>query len=201
MGWYFYPARFCRCNCRKPGVWIEKKGLLVHAWVLMPNHIHLIVSSKPGFTFSDIIRDFKKFTSGKILKTLEDARIESRKSWMTGLFTSAGKENSRNEKYQFWQQDNYPIELTNPAMMNQRLDYLHTNPVRSGLVWEPWHYRYSSACDYMNNQKGLVEFDFIWIQLENNVVGRTGTVSLVLIKRPETSFGSRRTVGHEKAGV
>jgi REP element-mobilizing transposase RayT len=63
----------------------------------MPNHIHLIVSSKPGFTFSDIIRDFKKFTSGKILKTLEDARIESRKSWMTGLFTSAGKENSRNE--------------------------------------------------------------------------------------------------------
>ncbi len=140
---------------------VEKKGLLVHAWVVMPNHIHLIVSSKPGFTLSDIIRDFKKFTSGKILKTMEVTRIESRKSWMTWLFTSPGKENSRNEKYQFWQQDNYPIELTGPTMMNQRLDYLHTNLVKSGLVWEPWHYRYSSACDYIKNQKVLVEIDFI----------------------------------------
>ena len=159
-----------------PAFSVEKKGLLVHAWVLISNHIHLIVSSKSGFTLSDISRDFKKFTSGKILKTLEVARIESRKSWMTHYPTilslplscvsrlrilNAGKENSRNEKYQFWQQDNYPIELTDPAMMNQRLDYLHTNPVRSGLVWEPWHSRYSSACDHMNNQKGLVEIDFI----------------------------------------
>ena len=95
------------------------------------------------------------------MKTLEDIRTESRKSWMTWLFTSAGKQNSRNEKYQFWQQDNHPVELTDPAMMYQRLDYLHTNPVRSGLVWEPWHYRYSSDCNYMNNQKGLIEIDFI----------------------------------------
>ena len=139
----------------------EKKGLIIHAWVLMPSHIHLIVSAKTGFVLSDILRDFKKYTAGKILKSLEDSRVESRKSWMTWLFTSAGKENSRNEKYQFWQQDNHPVELTDAAMLQQRLHYLHENPVRAGLVWEPWHYKYSSACDYMNNQKGLVEIDFI----------------------------------------
>jgi putative transposase len=80
---------------------------------------------------------------------------------MLWLFKSAGDQNSRNENYQFWQQDNHPIELNNPTLKLQRMNYLHLNPVRAGLVWEPWEYRYSSACDYMNNKKGLVEIDFI----------------------------------------
>ena len=50
---------------------IREKGLFVHAWVLMPNHLHAIVSAKEGCILSDIIRDFKKFTAGKILKELE----------------------------------------------------------------------------------------------------------------------------------
>jgi len=40
--------------------------------------------------------------------------------------------------------------------MKQRLDYLHENPVRSGLVWEPSHYKYSSAIDYYTDQHGLL---------------------------------------------
>jgi len=140
---------------------IREKGLSVHAWVLMPNHLHAILSAKDGFILSDILRDFKKYTAGKILKELEKSTFESRKSWMLWLFKSAGSQNTRNETYQFWQQDNHPIELNNPEIKVQRMNYLHQNPVRAGLVWEPWDYKYSSACDYMNNRKGLVEIDFI----------------------------------------
>jgi len=140
---------------------ITQKGLLVHAWVIMPNHLHIIVSAKDGIELSNIIRDFKKFTAGMILKAIETNPKESRKSWLLWLFKGAGAQNSRNENYQFWQQDNHPIELGNHERKQQRLHYLHQNPVRAGLVVEPWHYRYSSACDYMDNRKGLVEIDFI----------------------------------------
>ena len=140
---------------------IREKGLLVHAWVLMPNHFHGILSAAENKNLSDIIRDFKKFTAGKILKELENSEIESRKNWLLWLFKGAGTRNSRNEQYQFWQQENHPVELTNSEMIAQRKNYLHENPVKSGLVWEPWHYRYSSACDYMNDGKGLVEIEFI----------------------------------------
>ena len=138
---------------------IKEKGLFVHAWVLMSNHLHAVVSAKEGYVLSDIVRDFKKFTAGKILTELEKSTFESRKSWLIWLFKSAGKQNSRNETYQFWQQQNHPIELNNPEITRERMNYLHQNPIRAGLVWEPWEYRYSSACDYMNNKKGLVEID------------------------------------------
>ena len=140
---------------------IREKGLRVHAWVLMPNHFHGILSATDNHNLSDIIRDFKKFTAGKILKELEKSDFESRKDWLLWLFKGSGSRNSRNEQYQFWQQENHPVELTNAEMVSQRLNYLHENPVKSGLVWEPWHYRYSSASDYLNDVKGLVEIDFI----------------------------------------
>ncbi len=115
----------------------KEKGLFVHAWVLMPNHLHAILSAKDGYILSDILRDFKKFTAGKILKELEKSNIESRKSWMLWLFKSAGAQNSRNETYQFWQQENHPIEINNSTIKLQIMNYLHLNPVRAGLVWEP----------------------------------------------------------------
>jgi putative transposase len=140
---------------------VRKKGLQVHCWVLMPNHFHGILSAAESLNLSDIIRDFKKFTAGKILKELEKSDYESRKEWLLWLFKGSGARNSRNEQYQFWQQDNHPVELTNSEMIAQRMNYLHENPVKSGLVWEPWHYRYSSACDYSDNGKGLVEIELI----------------------------------------
>ena len=46
--------------------------------------------------------------------------------------------------------------------IDQKLAYIHENPVKAGLVDEPWEYRFSSARDYMNNQKGLLEVELIW---------------------------------------
>ena len=68
----------------------------------------------------------------------------------------AGKYNSNNEKYQFWQQNNHPIQLSTQVMINQRLDYLHNNPVEAGAVNYPPDYLYSSAKDYYTEEKDLL---------------------------------------------
>lgn len=86
------------------------KGLILHAFVIMNNHVHLIASAKEEYNLSDILRDLKKHTSKTLLEMIEnDDHTESRRNWMLWLFESAGKKNSNNKTYQFWQQDNHPI--------------------------------------------------------------------------------------------
>lgn len=134
---------------------MEHKGLTLHAWVIMTNHVHLIISSKTA-KLEELVRDIKKFTSKQIVAAIRENPEESRKEWMLNLFRFTGANNKKNKEFQFWKQDYHPVELTTNEMMNQRLSYLHENPVRSGLVWEAWHYKYSSAIDYNTNEKGLL---------------------------------------------
>ena len=138
---------------------IEKKGLRLHAWVIMSNHVHLIASAKDGFKLADIMRDMKKFTSQRIIAAITENEQESRKDWLIWMFKRAGARNKNNETYQFWQQDNHPIELSTNEMMDQRLDYLHNNPVKAGVVWEPQHYKYSSGVDYYSEDNGLLPIE------------------------------------------
>jgi len=135
---------------------ITSKGLIQHAWVIMSNHVHLIASAKQEHQLVDIIRDLKKFTSRAIIAAINDNQQESRKGWLIWMFKRAGERNSNNNTYQFWQQDNHPIELSTNEMMDQRLSYLHENPVSAGYVWEPQHYKHSSAIDYYTDQPGLL---------------------------------------------
>lgn len=134
----------------------ENKGFVIYAYVIMNNHVHLIASAADGYNLSDILRDLKKFSSKKIIKAIEDNTQESRKSWMLWLFRSNGENNYNNKIYQFWQQDNHPVCLDNNEMIDQRLHYLHNNPVNEGIVEEPEHYVYSSARDYAGI-KGLLD--------------------------------------------
>ena len=138
----------------------KTKGLLLYAYVIMNNHIHIIASAHEGYTLSDIIRDFKKHTSKQLILAIQENPEESRKNWMLWIFSSAGKHNSNNKEYQFWQQDNHPIELSSNQMIDQRLDYIHQNPVKAGIVYEPEHYVYSSASDY-SGFKGMVKISLI----------------------------------------
>jgi REP element-mobilizing transposase RayT len=140
---------------------IEKKGLKLHAWVIMSNHVHLIASAQEGIKLADIMRDMKKFTSQRIIAAIEENQQESRKDWLLWMFKRAGAKNKNNDTYQFWQQDNHPIELSTNQMMDERLNYLHTNPVKAGIVWEPQHYKYSSAIDYYSEEKGLLAIERI----------------------------------------
>lgn len=81
---------------------IKHKGLIVYAYVIMSNHIHLIAAACEEYNLSDIIRDLKKFTSKRLIEVIQNNPQESRKGWMLWLFKSAGQKNSNNQDYQFW---------------------------------------------------------------------------------------------------
>ena len=139
----------------------EKKGLKIHAWCIMSNHIHLIVSTAAPNRLSDVLRDFKKFTSTNIIKAISENPKESRKNWMLWIFKKAGEKNNRNKDYQFWQQDNHPVQCDTNEILETRLKYLHENPVRAGLVRYEQDYVYSSGIDYYTEEAGLIAVEFI----------------------------------------
>ncbi|NTS40712.1 transposase [Flavisolibacter sp. BT320] len=129
----------------------QQKGLVLHAWCIMSNHVHLLVSAH-GNNLSDILRDFKKFTSKQIITAIQANEHESRKAWMLRIFQQGGEANGRNKTYQFWRQDNGPKECFSPAFTAQKIDYIHSNPVEAGLVEKPEDYLYSSAKAYRTNE-------------------------------------------------
>ena len=137
----------------------NEKGLEVYAWCFMSSHLHLIIgtNNKP---LQDILRDFKSFTSSQLKKEINSNPIESRKEWIKWMMERAGRKNSNNSDWQLWQQHNHPIELSTNELMDQKLNYVHENPVKAGFVSEPHHWRYSSAIDYSGG-KGLLNIKFI----------------------------------------
>ena len=137
------------------------RGLLLHCWCIMSNHLHLIVSAQNA-DLSDILRDFKKFTSKQVVKAIEQNERESRREWMLQLFRREGEKNSRNKTYQFWRQDNQPQELYSSSFIFQKINYTHNNPVEAGIVDRAEHYLYSSARDYYHGKKcGLLDVAFL----------------------------------------
>jgi putative transposase len=133
----------------------QNKGLIIYAYVIMSNHLHMIIRAEEPNKLSDVLRDFKKFTSNTIIAFIENNKLESRKEWMLKLFKYYAKLNKNNSIYQFWIQDNKPIELTSPQWIKQKLDYIHLNPVRAGIVLQSEDYIYSSATNYLEKESIL----------------------------------------------
>tara|TARA_R110002050_G_scaffold146791_4_gene272201 strand:- start:79 stop:627 length:549 start_codon:yes stop_codon:yes gene_type:complete len=136
----------------------NNKGLNIHGWCIMSNHLHLILSAKQGFNLSDILRDFKKYTATAILKDIESNKRESRRRWMLWLFRRAGIANSNNKTFQFWRNDNHPKEIISSDFYHQKMDYLHYNPVKAGFCKRATDYPYSSASWY-EDKTGLISID------------------------------------------
>jgi len=123
----------------------SQKGLLLYEWVIMTNHVHLLAASKDGCSLADIIRDLKKFTSGRIHKAIEHNATESRREWMLARLVEAGKANKHNAAFQLWQQNNQPMLLETNASIDRVVAYIRMNPVKEGIVDQPEAYCYSSA--------------------------------------------------------
>lgn len=135
---------------------VHEKGLNVHAYVFMSNHIHSILSAKRG-NVSGILRDLKSFTSKQIYAEMKDG-VESRREWMDLVFKYAAGGHNRNKDFQVWTHDNHPEELYSFDFTKCKLNYLHMNPVKAGWVSEPQHWKYSSAADYCaGSQVGPVQ--------------------------------------------
>jgi putative transposase len=155
----FTRADYCDIVVNSLNHCVKEKGLIIYGWCLMSNHLHLLVRSETG-DLSGTMRDFKKFTAKKIFKAIDENPQESRKSWMKWIFKKAGEENRNNEIIQLWQQTLHPIELWSVEVVQQKLDYIHQNPVKARIVSEAQYYYWSSAIDYAGG-KGLINIEFI----------------------------------------
>jgi putative transposase len=138
------------------------KGLIINAYVIMSSHIHLICRAKEESEgLSAIVRDFKKFTSKKLLDFVLNDKKESRKEWLKVVFQYHAKYNKNNTNYQVWQQNNQPKILLNPKFISQKLQYIHNNPVKEKIVEKPVDYLYSSARNYIDIGENILEVEII----------------------------------------
>jgi REP element-mobilizing transposase RayT len=120
---------------------VKEKGMEIYAWCIMPSHVHLVFRSnmvKPD----ELIGGFKSVTSRQLIGLISENIQESRREWMLNAFKKAGAVNSNNTNNQFWQQHNKPIELWSAAVIQQKIDYTHNNPVIAGFVESDFEYLY-----------------------------------------------------------
>jgi REP element-mobilizing transposase RayT len=143
---------------------IKNKGMILYSYVIMSNHIHMVVQSNDG-KLSDLIRDFKKFTSKTILEKIKN-EPESRREWILERFKLATESHSRNKNHQFWQLGNHAEEIYSEKFMWSKIDYIHFNPVRAGIVSRPQDYIYSSASNYIDG-KGIIDVELVQIPVVN----------------------------------
>jgi REP element-mobilizing transposase RayT len=136
----------------------REKGLILYGWCLMSNHLHLIAQAKENISMSDILRDFKKYTSKKIIQSILE-NPESRRDWMIDRFKFAGKFKN-NVTYKFWQDGNEAKEIHSAEFLQQKLDYIHNNPVKAEIVDNAIDYKYSSAINYAD-EIGLINIELI----------------------------------------
>lgn len=108
---------------------------------------------------SDIIRDFKKY-SHKLMASIIESGEESRNQWMAHQFAYNGRINPNNKDWQIWSNDNHPEECFSDKFTKSKLNYIHENPVRAGIVAKPEDYLYSSASNYFLG-KGLLDIELL----------------------------------------
>ena len=144
---------YCEIICESVIYCQQKKGLTLYGWCIMTNHIHLICSAPK---LSDVLRDLKKYTSRHLVEEIKSNPKESRKNWLMWMFKSAAAKSSSHGEFQFWQLAGHQVELSTNQMLDQRLEYLHQNPVKAGFVEKPEEWYYSSARDYAG-EKGRLD--------------------------------------------
>ena len=121
----------------------------------------MVVSVEPGTnSLSDVMRDFKKFTSKKIVQSINEI-AESRKDWLLRHFAYAGKFNPKIKEYKFWQDGLHPIELSTAKFIEQKINYIHQNPVEAGIVFRAEDYILSSAAQYSGEYNALLRVTLI----------------------------------------
>ena len=141
----------------------QYKALEVYAYVIMSNHVHLLIRCGRG-RLSDTIREIKSYTARKIINTI-DTEAESRREWISNLFGFCAKQHKRNEQYLVWTHENHAEIVYNNGFMDQKIKYIHENPVRAGIVKRVDDYLYSSARNYAGLE-GLIEVEEIHIPIE-----------------------------------
>jgi len=130
---------------------VKEKRVEIYAFVLMPNHMHIVWRIANDLRKEDVQRDFLKFTAQKIKLKLKDYEPEKLKLFYVG---------AKDRQYQIWERNPLTSRLPSEELIVQKINYVHANPIRGkwNLCNEFTDYKYSSAAFYYNESK---EWDFL----------------------------------------
>ncbi len=129
-----------------------KKNLKLYAYVLLDNHFHLIVT---GDNLTNVFKSIKGFTAKEIIKQLKSDQNEE----FLELFRINKLKHKVKSEFQVWQESFHPQEILTENIFQQKIDYIHMNPVRRGLVKEPKEWKYSSAEYFAAGIEGVLHLN------------------------------------------
>ena len=152
------PRISSRASAIRLGRQISQKGANVRSLhclrLRLPNHLHTIISSVDA-NLSDIIRDFKRFTSESITDLIHKADNRH----LLDFFAEAARLDKRGNRFKIWQGGSHPEAIETGGFFDQKLRYIHENPVRKGFVKNPEDWLYSSARNYYLHDDSVIKID------------------------------------------
>ena len=125
---------------------VKKKRVVIYAFVIMDNHLHLLWESLGSFDIIKVIHNFKSFTSKKLKLLIPKPELEKYLSKRT------------DRKIQIWKRGSLTVDITSPKFLDQKLNYIHKNPWKHGVVENSVNYKYCSVRSYA---EGTSEFEFL----------------------------------------
>jgi REP element-mobilizing transposase RayT len=131
----------------------HKFKLRIHAWIVMPGTIKLIVScDNETVAMEEVVDNFMNYTDKKLLQNIGNLKNEIKRTWLLNVFET----NRRNQRLMFWHH-RYTLEILNDdEQFTSHLQDMHESPVVSGIVWDAQNFMYSSAIDYIEDEPGLL---------------------------------------------
>ncbi|GAB4290868.1 MAG: hypothetical protein Kow0096_04700 [Thiohalomonadaceae bacterium] len=132
--------------------WLRShEGLQLHGYVVLENHVHFVAQAE---RLDRCVSRFKSFTARRIIDHLQERNSEH----LLDRLHFVKRLHKADRDYQLWQEGTHAELIFSEAMMREKLEYIHANPVKRGYVERPEHWRYSSAGNYAG-LGGLIEID------------------------------------------
>jgi REP element-mobilizing transposase RayT len=151
----FRKYKFCDIFISNIKHYRNRYKFVVLGYVIMPSHFHWIVKVNPNYgTISDIMRDIKKFTAWQIFDTLDEVKDKK----FIKIFTDAAS-GLKDQTKKLWMKRFDDEVIRDQKMFWTKLNYIHNNPVKAGMVNKPESYKYSSARSYVNDDHSVLEVD------------------------------------------
>ena len=158
----FINRHLCEIFVNDISFYQERGDYSVIAYVLMPNHFHLVIKTNGTLSISTIIGNLKRISSRHITQWLEK---RNEKSLIAQLSEYAKIEPAKNCRV--WKPRFDSLTITNENTLRQKIEYIHNNPVKAGFVVQPTDWRYSSAGNYSGHKENKLDVDIEWKSLSS----------------------------------
>ncbi len=154
----FLSDRFRRCFVQRLGEVRQELHFLLVGWVLMPEHFHLLIRPEPAETTPAIMKELKEESAKRIIRTL---RANAQHPWCRKMLASLRLPSTVHDesRYRLWKRRFYPFNVFSEKKFQEKLDYMHNNPVQRRLVNSPSEWPWSSWRFYYGEDASILRMD------------------------------------------